>query len=415
MQAMFAFEKMVNNKREEEGKIVVCINCKKEGHTIHTCYKLFPQIRSVEGGEKQDQKRNFKRDSFKGKKNPKAMHFNTWDEDEKKDGESEIGPSNDGHSSFCFMAQVNLGDTDKEEEKDFEAIIAKNELTDPIIIEYLRKLHLAKKKVGEPIKVTTQEEVTKEKEKDEKNSSSTKEVQGENKVETRSSPPPKEAKVCLNPILNEDEPIHVSYYASISDSDDNYDDIEDASIFTIERMLKFELARANKFLNETNQALLRSEGTIEGLTKNTLELESKVNEYEIKKIIFEKEHKDFIQQISNLKIDKQLLDLENQTLKSTSASSSGTRLDSTNLYKGQQSHDKTGLGYKKISPSLQSSKTLKVQKKKENKLKLKRACMEKLKILEIHHIMLLDTTRLGLKIFTIGHQPVGGMRLNVSM
>jgi hypothetical protein len=56
MQAIFAFEKRVNNKREEEGKRVVCINCEKEGHTIHTCYKLFPQMRSVEGGEKQDQK-----------------------------------------------------------------------------------------------------------------------------------------------------------------------------------------------------------------------------------------------------------------------------------------------------------------------------------------------------------------------
>jgi hypothetical protein len=107
------------------------------------------------------------------------------------------------------MAQVNLGDTGEEEKEDFEAIIDKNELTDPIIIKYLKKLHLAKKKVGEPTKVTTQEEVTKEEEKDETSSSSTKEVKGENKVEVSSSPPPKEAKVCLNPILNEDEPIHV--------------------------------------------------------------------------------------------------------------------------------------------------------------------------------------------------------------
>jgi hypothetical protein len=148
MQTIFAFEKMVNNKREEEGKRVVCINYEKEGHTIHTCYKLFPQMRSVEGGEKQDQKGNFKRDDFKGKKNPKAMHSDTWDEDEKEDYESEIGPCNDEPSHFCFMAQVNIGDTGEEEEEDFEAIIAKNELTDPIIIEYLRKLHLTKKKWG---------------------------------------------------------------------------------------------------------------------------------------------------------------------------------------------------------------------------------------------------------------------------
>jgi hypothetical protein len=132
MQAMFAFKKMMNNKREEEGKRVVCINCEKEEHTIHTCYKLFPQMRSVEGDEKQDQKGNFKRDGFKGKKNPKAMHSDTWDEDEKEDSESEIGPSNDEHSPFCFVTQVNLGVTGEEDEEDFEAIIVKNELTDPI-------------------------------------------------------------------------------------------------------------------------------------------------------------------------------------------------------------------------------------------------------------------------------------------
>jgi hypothetical protein len=185
----------------------------------------------------------------------------------------------------------------EEEEEDFEIIIAKNELTDPIIIEYLRKLHLAKKKVGEPTKMTTQEEVTKEEKKEETSSSSSKEVQRESKVEASSSPPPKESKVCLNPILNEDEPIHVSYCASVSDLDDDYDDIEDAIISTNERMLKFELARANKLLKEINQALLRSEGTIEGLTKKVLELESKITEHEIKKIIFEKEQKNLFNKL----------------------------------------------------------------------------------------------------------------------
>jgi hypothetical protein len=53
------------------------------------------------------------------------MHSDTWDEDEKEDGESEIVPSNEGHSPFCFMTQVNLGDTGEEEEEDFETIIAK--------------------------------------------------------------------------------------------------------------------------------------------------------------------------------------------------------------------------------------------------------------------------------------------------
>jgi hypothetical protein len=350
-------------------------------------------MRSGEGSEKQGEKGNFKRDNFKGKKGPKAMHSDTWDEDEKEGDESEIGPSNDGPSPFCFMAQVNLEDAG-EEEDDFDAIIATNELTDPTIIEYLRKLHLAKKRVEKPTKVTIVEEVTKEEKKEETpqedmvSSSSAKEVQDErkeeasssnsknenaqSKVEASSSPPLKEAKVYLNSNLIEDEPIHVSYCASVSDSDDEYDDIEDASISTNERMLKFELARANKLLNETNQALLRSEGTNEGLTKKVLELESKVTEFEAKEIIFEKQRKDFVQQISNLKIDKQLLDVENRALKSTSASSSGTRMDSTNLYKGQKSQDKTGLGYKRILPSLQSSKNPTSPKEKGKQIQVEK-------------------------------------------
>jgi hypothetical protein len=65
-----------------------------------------------------------------------------------------------------------------------------------------------------------------------------------------------------------------------------------------------------------------------------------------------------------------LLDLENRALKSTSASSSGTRLGSTNLYKGQQSYDKTGLGYKNISPSLQSSNNPKSPKEKGKQIQI---------------------------------------------
>jgi hypothetical protein len=72
-----------------------------------------------------------------------------------------------------------------------------------------------------------------------------------------------------------------------------------------------------------------------------------------------------------------LLDLENQTLKSTSALSSGTRFDSTNLYKGQQSHDKTGLGYKKISPSLQSSKNPKSPKEKGKQTQIEKGMHRK--------------------------------------
>ena len=66
------------------------------------------------------------------------------------------------------------------------------------------------------------------------------------------------------------------------------------------------------------------------------------------------------------------MDVENRALKSASASSSGTRMDSTNLYKGQKSQDKTGLGYKRISPSLQSSKNPKSPKEKGKQIQVEK-------------------------------------------
>ena len=87
-----------------------------------------------------------------------------------------------------------------------------------------------------------------------------------------------------------------------------------------------------------------------------------------RKSFSKKKQKDFIQQISNLKINKQLLDLENRALKSTSVLKRDTRLDSS-IIKGKKTHDKSGLGYKRISPSLISSKNPQSPKKRETNSK----------------------------------------------
>ena len=42
----------------------------------------FPHLKSQDGGEKQEQKGNFKKDGFKGRNGFKAMHVNSFDGDD---------------------------------------------------------------------------------------------------------------------------------------------------------------------------------------------------------------------------------------------------------------------------------------------------------------------------------------------
>ena len=51
--------------------------------------------------------------------------------------------------------------------------------------------------------------------------------------------------------------------------------------------------------------------------------------------------------LSNLKIEKQLLEIENEALKSTSKTKSDARLDLRKLHEGQGPHGKSDIGYKR--------------------------------------------------------------------
>ena len=85
----------------------------------------------------------------------------------------------------------------------------------------------------------------------------------------------------------------------------------------------------------SNKALMRNDDMIGGLNNKIDELESKVMKC--------------TKEVSTLKIDKQMLEIENRALKSTSAKATNTRMDLSNLYKGQKPNDKSGLGYKKYN------------------------------------------------------------------
>jgi hypothetical protein len=80
---------------------------------------------------------------------------------------------------------------------------------------------------------------------------------------------------------------------------------------------------------------MRKDGIIRGLTNKIDELESKVNVY--------------TNEVSILKLDKQKLEVEYGALKSTSVKDTNTRMDLSNLFKGQKPNDKSGLGYKKYN------------------------------------------------------------------
>ena len=45
LQGMLEFEKKYNKEREGRDKKPVCFMCQKEGHGIHSCFKLFPHLK----------------------------------------------------------------------------------------------------------------------------------------------------------------------------------------------------------------------------------------------------------------------------------------------------------------------------------------------------------------------------------
>ena len=65
---MLSFEKKYNKERTLKNKKVVCFACQNEGHTIHTCYKVFPKLKERSDEGNQERKPRYQKDGYKNKK-----------------------------------------------------------------------------------------------------------------------------------------------------------------------------------------------------------------------------------------------------------------------------------------------------------------------------------------------------------
>jgi hypothetical protein len=138
---MLNFKKKFNKEREEHDKKVICCGCHKEGHTIHSCFLLFPHLKGTDGTSRQDRKDKFVKDGFNGKRKEKAMNV-IWDvdsDDDNNDSDNEVSHSQE--ASFALMTMVE----DISSDMDVETIIISKNITDLITIEFLRKIAESKK------------------------------------------------------------------------------------------------------------------------------------------------------------------------------------------------------------------------------------------------------------------------------
>ncbi|KAJ3702073.1 hypothetical protein LUZ61_005778 [Rhynchospora tenuis] len=99
--AIMVFEGKFNKERLENDERALCFVCQKEGHTMYSCFKLFPHLKrdKEDGGKRRsDGRYKSKKGQFKSKrKNEKAMQA-TWD----NDSDSSSSGQSDSESEFDF-------------------------------------------------------------------------------------------------------------------------------------------------------------------------------------------------------------------------------------------------------------------------------------------------------------------------
>ncbi|KAJ1691811.1 hypothetical protein LUZ63_015966 [Rhynchospora breviuscula] len=109
--AIMIFEGKFNKERLDNDERALCFVCQKEGHTIYTCFKLFPHLKKdkEDGGKKiGDGRYKSKKRHYKGKKKGERAMQATWD----NASDSSSSSSSDSESECDFdnlalVAQVN--------------------------------------------------------------------------------------------------------------------------------------------------------------------------------------------------------------------------------------------------------------------------------------------------------------------
>ena len=327
-QGMLDFERKYNKNREEKNKRVMCFACHREGHTIQTCFKLFPQLKNEEGERQQDRKPRQKYDGYK-KKKAKAMQalFSEGSEDEQTDTESE----NEGEANLALMAIVDEGSSTI----DMDSIIASKNITDETTIQFL--LDLAKSRSSKKVDEGEIEASTSSANEVHSNScfngyETELEVIGEGGEEYDGEIDPEN---CI--ITNETN----------NDLYTNRLKTNDTSTFTNEVLIHYDdESRLQSRLDESNRTLIEKEGIIQQW----------IHKHDMLELEIKRLKASHLGEIGILNVKLKNLEIENGALRSTSEVSNVTSLDPYYVDKLINSHkmDRIGLGFEKGKSSFES-------------------------------------------------------------
>ena len=317
-QGMLDFEKKYNKEREEREKKVVCFMCQREGHTIQSCFKLFPHLKSNDE-DKLERKGRFKRDFNKGKKKAKALNAMWSDDSDESNNEKSDSESDHGKTNLALMAIDDI-----EESIDIDSIIASKNITDPITLSVLKSMAISR---GATYHKEQMEEVSQE-----ETSTSTKVEEVFHKTQ--------------------------NYFSCLDSSDDEFDcviepiiskpSMDEPSTFSNKELFGNEIDRLNELVTELRKELVEKDVIVSDLIceigKLRNEVKSTNDRLEEEKGILNKTKRDF------------------EALKSTRLYKCGVYFDVEQMYKGQGPHDKSGLGFKENQSSF-GSKNQQGQKK----------------------------------------------------
>ena len=327
---MLEFERKYNKEREEKNKRLMCFACHREGHSIQTCFKIFPQLKNSDGGGQQERRSKPKYEGYKGKKKAQAMQALFSDsEAEKTDSESE----SEEETNLALMASVDEGPSTI----DMHSIIASKNITDETTIDFLMDLAKSRNSKREDDEIET-------------STSSANEVHSNPcflgyETEQESSNEGGDEYSGTIDIGNEN---YIITNENKNDLHTNRLETNDACTFTNNILMHYDdESRLQSLLDESNRTLVEKEGIIQELIhkNDMLELENK------------RLKASHLGEIGILKVKIQTLETEKGALRSTSEVSYVTRLDPYHVDNLIKSHkmDKSGLGFEKGKSSFESN------------------------------------------------------------
>ncbi|KAJ4793822.1 Pol [Rhynchospora pubera] len=109
--AIMIFEGKFNKERLENDERALCFVCQKEGHTMYSCFKLFPHLKKdkEDGGKRRgDGRFKSKKGHYKSKKKGERAMQATWDNDSDSSSSSQSDSESEcDFDNLALVAQVN--------------------------------------------------------------------------------------------------------------------------------------------------------------------------------------------------------------------------------------------------------------------------------------------------------------------